>query len=1151
MADLALGFHSLPEEYQKIIRIAQDLHNIAITPLQALTGGYSGASIYLVSVASFNPGSVEHYILKLDRKSEKSKSDEIGRYQSAISQSPPDFSDQHIAKMAFDRIENEGIIAIFYSIAGQSLNQYRTLSSYELQNQLEIIFAETVRYVLNQWNAGRTFNQAVHPQALLAQWLGFRLKPGNQIDDFLETFCHLQPGIVGFLIQGSVFPNPMAYAVNLQLWEKARPIDAAIGLQHGDLNTNNILVKFARNNAALDGYYLIDFAMFKEGMPLLYDLRYLEMSYLTLRQAQVSLVKLLDLLVQFGEADQVDPLQVPIDVAGVCSVIASARAAFAQWVETNHPSLHDDLWGQYWLAGVAAGLTYCHKAGMANEERLAALVYAAANLKRYAALFGLPNPSEGQQLYNSAGIIQDRPFLSSLKANPDKPLSNLPTQSTPFIGRKAQVAAARTLILSAEVRLVTFTGPGGAGKTRLSLQVAGELLDQFPDGVFFIQLAETTDINLAISRIAQVLEIREGNSQTLMDKLNDYLHDKTILLVLDNFEQLVGVASMIADLLSAASKLKLLVSSRIVLRIRGEHEFPVTPMETPDPANLPPLEQLQQNESVQLFLQRAQSANPNFALKKENAPFVAEICQRLDGLPLAIELAAARVKLLPPQAMVARLNDRLSFLTGGARDMPARQQTLRNTLDWSHSLLNTREKSLFAWLGIFVGGFDLEAVEAICNPQGTMDVLPVVESLLNNSLLRQEESSNGQTRFRMLETVREYALEELEKQKEIETIKPRHALYYLTKITTEMGFKLFSLESVTWLDWFETEHDNIRAALAWALTGSAEVVYQSPLIILLSWFWYRRGYLSEGRNWAEKFLAAVKAEQGLPAHAVVLLGSSMVALWQGDAKTAAVEAEECLATFKRLEDERFLPAAMANLGVIYVNMGNDAAAHPLLKEAAALFQETGQRFFYSVSQVHLGNVSLGLGNPLEAREWLEKAYLVIKEVGDPWSLSFVLNNLGEVARVQGDYANARQYYEQSEALLRVMGDQGDLARLIHNLAYIARHEGDLAKARMLFNESLAMFRKFGNKRGIAECLMGLAGLKAEEGQPQRAAQLFSAAEAILAESGTAWWPADRVEVERNREVILSGLDEAAFKAEYAIGWGMSLEQKFANALDES
>ncbi len=414
MSELAAGFQSLPAEYQNVIQLAQDRHQLAITPLQTLAGGWSGALVFLASVALRNPERIEHFILKLDRKNERSPSDEIQRHAAVVRQSPPGFVAQHLAQMAFDRVEAEGAIAIFYSIAGQSLHRYRTLSAYDKPNQVETIFAHTYQYLLGEWNAARTFKQAVHPTDLLKAWLEFRLKPGNQIEKYLENVLHVPFDLTGFLIQGSIFPNPLAYARNPEWWG-VRPIDAVFGLQHGDLNTNNILVKFAKIEDTLEGYYLIDFALFREQMPLLFDLRYLEMSYLILRQSQVSMATLVDLVARFGEADSLDPQQVPVDVAGVSAIIGSTRREFERWVTRSHPSLHDDLWGQYWLAGVAAGLSYCHKAQLGEAERLTGLVYAAANLKRYAALFGIPTPSEGRQLYDPAQFRHAQP---SAAANP-------------------------------------------------------------------------------------------------------------------------------------------------------------------------------------------------------------------------------------------------------------------------------------------------------------------------------------------------------------------------------------------------------------------------------------------------------------------------------------------------------------------------------------------------------------------------------------------------------------------------------------------------------------------------------------------------------------------------------------------------------------
>src|SRR5687768_15635704 len=479
MPELTNNFQSLPEEYQHVIRLAQDRYQITVAPLQLLVGGWSGAVVYLVSVSSNETRRVEHCILKLDRKGKAAKSDEVTRHNTVLSKSTPEFARAHIAELVFERVEHEGVIAIFYRIAGQSLLKYLPLSKYERQSQLKTLFTQTNTVLLEEWNRNATFEQAVHPQKVLQKWLGFRLDPDGNIERFLQETCRVDPDIAGFLISGHVFPNPLIYARKSEQWGKARPMDIATGFIHGDLNTNNILVRFSENNEDLEGYYLIDFALFKENMPLFYDQRYLEMSYLLQAISQVSFAKWVTFFTLLAVADVPDPHKVPIEMSGVSAVIASARSAFGMWVAENHPSLHDDLWGQYWLAGVAAGLAYCHKAGQPDEGRLAGLIYAAANLKRYAATFNLPLPTNVELLYNENQFDADSPGTQQAK----KPKHNLPAQPTPFIGRQAELTAVRDLLMRdpQDVRLVTLTGPGGTGKTRLALQTASELADRFTD----------------------------------------------------------------------------------------------------------------------------------------------------------------------------------------------------------------------------------------------------------------------------------------------------------------------------------------------------------------------------------------------------------------------------------------------------------------------------------------------------------------------------------------------------------------------------------------------------------------------------------------------------------------------------------------------
>jgi predicted ATPase len=1140
MNELPTDFQSLPEEYQRVILLAQDQHQISVTPLQLLVGGWSGAVVYLVSVAWNETGRVEHCILKLDRKGKSAKSDEVTRHNAVIEKSPPKFAGPHIPELVFDRVEHEVTIAIFYRIAGQSLLKYRPLSSYGQQSQLKTIFTHTNDILLKEWNVNASFQQAVHPQKILAKWLGFRLDEGGNIERFLQETCRVHPAIEGLLINGHVFPNPLLYARKVEPWGRVRSMDVATGFIHGDLNTNNILVRFGDDKTALEGYYLIDFALFKEGMPLLFDQRYLEMSYLLHALSQIPFGTSVNFVTLLAVADVPDPHKVPIEMSGTGAVIASARGAFAAWVQENHPSLHDDLWGQYWLAGVAAGLAYCHKTGLPKEARLAGLIYACANLRRYATTFKLSLPTRVELLYDEEQSRADTPGASTTK----KSHQNLPAQPTPFIGRATQIKVLKDLILNPDVRLVTLLGPGGTGKTRLSLQVAQEALDHFPQGVFFVALADDTDANQFVSRVAQQLEVREGG-RPLLENVKDYLRDKQLLLMLDNFEQLVSTAPIVAEMLAAAPQLKILTTSRIAVQLQGEREFPVPPLNLPKPGDIS-VEDLAGNESVSLFVERARGSTPSFTLTRENAPAVAEICRRLDGLPLALELAAARVKLLPPQAILTRLDDRFKLLTSGARDLPTRHQALRNTLEWSYSLLNEQEKLLYAHLSVFVGGFSLEAAEAVCNTEGKLDILEGLTSLVNNSLLRQEEI-DGEPRFSMLETIRAYALERLAESGETESLRERHAMYFGKIVVDQTWPQLTSANALYWLNWLEREYDNIRATLTWCLSTPGDIDLGAQIVYALEWFWYRRGYFIEGRVWCERILASPSLKVASLERAWALVSSASMALWLGKPELGLAEAQEALSLGHRHEDEEIISTLNFGIAVMFINMGLDRQAQPLLAQARAYFKEQNQSYVHAATSIHLGNIELGLGNLDRARAFQEESLAEARAIGENWILSFALNNLGEVARTQGQYDLARSYYEECEALLRDTGDTGDLARFVHSLGYIAQHEGDYARAESQFRKSLTMFRQLGNRRGMAECMAGLAGLKARQGIAEWGAIMLSAAESVLKATGGEWWPADRIEVEANQEIIRSALSELELIAAQKKGKAMTLEQALAFA----
>jgi len=1136
MSGLADEFHSLPQEYQHVIQLAQEQHRINITPLQELVGGRSGAMVYLVSVAYQDSSRVEHFILKLDRTGKKTRSDEVVRHNRARELSPAEFARRHIPEIHFDRVNSEQAILIFYGIAGQSLRDIRPLSRYKQQNQLEIIFRETYRYFLSEWNAGARFEQALHPRELLKQWLGFRLDPGRPIEQFLRETCQIDPDSAGFLVRGNVVPNPLRYAREDEPWGSVRPGDALVGLYHGDLNTNNILVKFDKSGDKLEGYFLIDFALFKEGLPLLYDLRYLEMSYLLHAMVGGSFTSCVDLIVRLGEENILEPEQAPIEMAGASAVIGTGRRAFDRWVRQEHPSLQDDLWAQYWLAGVAAGLSFCHKAGLPDEQRLAGLIYAAANLKRCADLHSLPMPVEARQLYDES-LEASAQLRSVPSSSPMSTPHNLPASPTAFIGRKTAVNEIREMLHKPDVRLITLTGPGGTGKTRIGLEVGRTVLNHFQQGVYFVDLSTIRDPALVPTTTSHAIGLREGGGRPPLDKLKEYLADKEMFLLFDNFEQIVEAGPVVAELLAAAPGIKALVTSRIALQLRGEHEYPISPLDLP-PGTCSSQAEVLGYEAIALFNQRAQSVQPRFEITAENCPAVVEICRRLDGLPLAIEIAAARTKMLPPQALLERLDQSLKLLVASARDVPDRQQTLRRTIDWSYRLLEPEVQTIFTRLGIFSGGFTLEAAESVCNPDGEVDVFTGIETLLNDSLIRRVDSVYDEPRFDMLQTIRDYALEKAEEAGIMAEMHKAHCSYFAQLVD---GMEVYGSQSMLWLLRLGEEHDNYRVALAWALQHEesipAAIVMMEPLL----WFWFRYGHLQEGVEWTKKMMAATAGYGISPVRAMALVGRAMLALWSGDLNVAAEHSQAAIEMSSQLNFDVGLSFAKLGHGVTLINQGKDKEAFSHLVDAGELFDQQNESWMKGTALVHLANASLGLGDADQALEWLDMALPLMKESGDRWNMAFTLNNYGEVSRVQGDYDKAERYYRQTEELYKQADAKGDQARLVHTLGYIAMHKGNLEEAQALFRESLSDFRKLGNQRGIAECLAGLAGLGVEQGKHAWAVPLLAAAESQLEAIGGNWWPADRVEIERARWHMRSTLGDE-FETLWAQGQTMNIEE---------
>jgi predicted ATPase/class 3 adenylate cyclase len=769
----------------------------------------------------------------------------------------------------------------------------------------------------------------------------------------------------------------------------------------------------------------------------------------------------------------------------------------------------------------------------------------------------------------------DFPPLKSLGTLPH----NLPIQPTPFLGRDQETAVVRDYLLREEVRLLTLTGPAGSGKTRLGLQVAVDLIDAFRDGAFFVALAPITDPGLVATSIAQALTVRETTGRPLLENLREYLQDKHMLLLLDNFEHVPVAAGLVAELLASCPRLKVLVTSRAALHLRGEHEFPVPPLALPNLRPLPPVEALSQYAAVELFIQRALAVKPDFRLTNENAPAVAEICHRLDGLPLAIELATARIKLFPPQALLGRLGNRLKLLTGGARDLPTRQQTLRNSIAWSYDLLDPEEQKLFRRLSVFVGGCKLEAAEAVCNAEGDLEiaVLDGVASLVDKSLLGQTEGIGGEPRFLMLETIREFGWGQLQASEEADEVGRQHAGFFLALVEEEEP-KFAQGDQRMWLDRLEQEHANLRAALAWSME-TGEVKPGLRLAGALWQFWDLRGHWGEGRNWLAGLLLLAGSEERTAARAKALYTDGLLAWRQSYTGEARTRWEESLAIYQELGNRGGIARLLEQLGMVARGAGDLKMARTLWEQSLAICRELGQKPGAAASITQLGTLARLQGDLRGAGSCFEEGLRIYQELGDQWGTAFSLNLLGWVARQRGDPGMARSLWEQSLAIWRKVGAKRDTATALADLGKLAASQGDWEAARArheerlailrelgnqrsiawslealgtvafsqsdneraerLFSESLMLFRQVEDKQGIAACLEGLARLANAHNQRERAARLFGATEALRESIGGSVPPAEQCK------------GAEAFAAAWAEGRAMTLGAAIEYALMEA
>ncbi len=740
--------------------------------------------------------------------------------------------------------------------------------------------------------------------------------------------------------------------------------------------------------------------------------------------------------------------------------------------------------------------------------------------------------------YRFIGPVAEVASRSGAPAPAERLRTNLPELVTSFVGRERELAEIRNYMPA--LRLLTLTGTGGIGKTRLAHQATVATLDAYPDGAWFVDLGPLTDPALVPSALAQVLQVKEPSAQSLLDALCSDLRTRETLLILDNCEHVLdGCARLIAALLRETTHVKVIATSREPLRLPGERVYPVGPLPFPDPKS--DAGSIARADAVRLFVERAQQQRPRFDLQEKQARVVAEICVRLDGIPLALELAAARVAVLPVEKIVRLLHQRFRLLTTGSRELP-RHQTLRALIDWSYELLDDVEKALFARLSVFTGGWTLEAASEVCSGESIAkeDVVYVLIGLVEQSLVVADDDGDG---YRMLETVGEYAREKLAVAGDANAVRERHRDFFLA-LAVNAETNLTGPEQATWLHLLENEHDNFRSALEYCLVaGSGSHAAALRLCGALHWFWIMRGYRAEGLGWCVRVLGMEGIDTPTPERAIALHAAGILAFHLGGFPAALAYHEESLAIARGLSDHKGIARATIALSNLRLRQGDVTAARTLCEEALALSRSLQDPWLTQQSLNGLGNAAGDMGEHSIAKSFFEESLAIARQRADRVRIAILLNNLGSVTFEQGEPSTARALFEESLAIRRELEDPGGIAYALSGLADVALQQGDYSAAGAFSRDALSIRRALGDKMGIAELLEKQAAVFGAIGDALLAAHIAGAAERLRDEIGLPLTKEQRFHHDRHMAAARAAMgDDAAFNLAWKVGRGMSLEQ---------